>query len=85
MSANCQSKVMEIVEKALQLDVGILKTDSSSEMVDDWDSLGQLSILVALDKHFEGKISGLSNLIFGGNNFSIPVPSNFVLGIIKKD
>ena len=47
MSANCQSKVMEIVEKALQLDVGILKTDSSSEMVDDWDSLGQLSILVA--------------------------------------
>ena len=62
MSANCQSKVMEIVEKALQLDVGILKTDSSSEMVDDWDSLGQLSILVALDKHFEGKISGLSKI-----------------------
>ncbi len=62
MSKNCQSTVMEIIEKALELKPGILKEDSDSERVEDWDSLGQLSILVALDKHFEGRISSLSEI-----------------------
>jgi len=53
---------MEIIEKALELKPGILKEDSDSERVEDWDSLGQLSILVALDKHFEGRISSLSEI-----------------------
>ena len=56
MSKKCQSTVMEIIEKALELKPGILKEDSDSERMEDWDSLGQLSILVALDKHFKGKI-----------------------------
>ena len=62
MSKNCQSTVMEIIEKALELKPGILKEDSDSERMEDWDSLGQLSILVALDKHFEGRISSLSEI-----------------------
>jgi len=62
MSKNCQSTVMEIIEKALELKPGILKEDSDSERMEDWDSLGQLSILVALDKHFKGKISSLSEI-----------------------
>ena len=59
---NYQSSVIEIIEKALLLESGILKEDSDSENAEGWDSLGQLSILVALDKHFEGKISSIPEM-----------------------
>ena len=78
MSKNCQSTVMEIIEKALELKPGILKEDSDSEGVEGWDSLGQLSILVALDKHFEGKISSLSEIADANS-----VPR--ILTILKKN
>ena len=78
MSKNCQSTVMEIIEKALELKPGILKEDSDSERVEDWDSLGQLSILVALDKHFEGKISSLSEIADANS-----VPK--ILTVLKKN
>ena len=45
---NYQSSVIEIIEKALLLESGILKEDSDSENTEGWDSLGQLSILVDL-------------------------------------
>ena len=62
MSAAYQSEIMQIIEKALELGPGILTEDSDSEKTEGWDSLGQLSILVALDKHFEGKISSISEM-----------------------
>jgi acyl carrier protein len=62
MLKNCQSTVMEIIEIALELKPGVLKENSSSEKMDEWDSLGQLSILVALDKYFKGQISGISEM-----------------------
>ena len=78
MSENCQSEIMEIIEKALQLNAGVLKTDSSAEMMDDWDSLGQLSILVALDKYFEGRISSISAMAEANS-----VPK--ILAILKEN
>ena len=78
MSKKCQSSVMEIIEKALELKPGILKEDSDSERMEDWDSLGQLSILVALDKHFEGKISSLSEIADANS-----VPK--ILTVLKKN
>ena len=62
MSEAYQSKIMEIIEEALELESGILKEDSDSERTEGWDSIGQLSILIALDKHFEGKISSISEM-----------------------
>ena len=62
MSETYQTEIIEIIEKALELKPGVLKEDSGSENIEDWDSLGQLSILVALDKHFEGKISSISEM-----------------------
>ncbi|HIL27539.1 MAG TPA: hypothetical protein EYG21_09205 [Nitrospinaceae bacterium] len=62
MSETCQTEIIKIIENALRLSSGVLKEDSSAENVDDWDSLGQLSILVALDKNFKGKISGISKM-----------------------
>jgi len=78
MSEDCQNTVMEIIEKALELKPGILKEDSDSERMEDWDSLGQLSILVALDKHFKGKISSLSEIAEANS-----VPK--ILTILKKN
>jgi acyl carrier protein len=62
MSEDYKSIVMEIIEKSLELKPGILKEESDSESIEDWDSLGQLSILVALDKHFDGRISSISEM-----------------------
>ena len=78
MSKNCQSTVMEIIEKALELKPGILEEDSDSEGIEDWDSLGQLSILVALDKHFKGKISSISEMAEANS-----VPK--IITILKKN
>lgn len=62
MSDSFQTEVMEIIENALELSKGILKDDSSSETIEEWDSLGQLSILVALDKNFDGRVSTISEM-----------------------
>jgi acyl carrier protein len=78
MSKNCQFTVIEIIEKALELKPGTLGEDSDSERIEDWDSLGQLSILVALDKHFKGKISSLSEIAEANS-----VPK--ILTILKKN
>ena len=59
---NCKSIVIEIIEKSLELKSGILTEDSDSENTEEWDSLGQLSILVELDKYFEGKISNIPEM-----------------------
>jgi acyl carrier protein len=56
------AEIIEILEKALELGPGSLNEDSSTENTDAWDSLGQLSILVALDKHFAGKISSITDM-----------------------
>lgn len=62
MSETYQSEILQIIETALELEPGILKEDSCSENTEAWDSLGQLSILVALDKHFDGKLSSISEM-----------------------
>ena len=62
MSETCQTIVMGIIENSLELAPGTLKPDSNSEDIENWDSLGQLTILVALDKNFNGKVSGLSEM-----------------------
>ena len=62
MGKNCQAIVMEIVEGALELDAGVVQASSNSESIAEWDSLGQLSILVALDRRFDGKVAGLSEM-----------------------
>ena len=59
---NDQSTVIKIIEQALLLEPGILNEDSNSENIEEWDSLGQLTILVALDKNFEGKIASISEM-----------------------
>lgn len=62
MSTIFQADVVAVVEKALEMKPGLLNEDTRAEDVDMWDSLGQLSILIALDKLFDGKISPINEM-----------------------
>ena len=41
--------------------------DSSVENVEEWDSLGHLGVLVALDKAFDGKIGSIKEMATAGS------------------
>ena len=62
MSKISQSDVFAVVEKALEMKSGVLNESTRAEEVEMWDSMGQLSILVALDKLFEGKIANINEM-----------------------
>lgn len=62
MSKISQSDVIAIIEKALEMKPNSLGENTRAEEVDNWDSLGQLSILVALDKFFDGKIANITEM-----------------------
>ena len=57
-----QSDVIAVIEKALEMKPGLLGESTRAEEVAKWDSLGLLSILVALDKLFEGKIANITEM-----------------------
>ena len=54
--------ILETIQKALDAPVGSITIKSTSENTELWDSLGHLSILVALDKIYDGKISEINEL-----------------------
>lgn len=62
MSKISQPDVIAVVEKALEIKPGLLSENTRAEEVDMWDSVGQLSILVALDKLFDGKIANINEM-----------------------
>jgi acyl carrier protein len=62
MSKKSPAEVIAVVEKALEMKPGILSENTRAEEVEMWDSVGQLSILVALDKLFDGKIASINEM-----------------------
>ncbi|WP_018294059.1 hypothetical protein [Mariprofundus ferrooxydans] len=62
MSNITQSDVISALENALEMEAGALDETTSAETVEMWDSLGQLNILVALDKLFDGKIANITEM-----------------------
>jgi len=62
MSKISQSDVIAVIENALEIQPGTLTSSTRAEEVESWDSLGQLSILVALDKLYDGKIASISDM-----------------------
>lgn len=62
MSKISQFEVIAVVEKALEMKLGQLKENTRAEEIENWDSLGQLNILVALDKLFDGKIASINEM-----------------------
>ena len=60
MSKITQTEVIVVIENALEIKNGQLGENTRAEEIASWDSLGQLSILVALDKLFDGKIANIT-------------------------
>ena len=64
-----QSEILKIISKALDDGSGSeisITTEDSKATVSEWDSLGHLSILSALDISLDGKISQIPDI----SNFS---------------
>jgi len=56
-----EKDVLRVIQDALNTD-SKLTLDSTSEDVEEWDSLGHLGILAALDKLFGGKTGDIREM-----------------------
>lgn len=52
----------KIISDSLGVEISKINTESSMANIMEWDSLGHLSILNALDSHFDGNLGDLSTL-----------------------
>ena len=59
-----EQDLKKVIAKALNIKIIKITDDLKSNKLEEWDSLGQLSIISALDKKFKGKIdlSKITNL-----------------------
>lgn len=55
-------EVIDVISNALNIENKLVTIDSSSENLEEWDSLSHLSILVALDQWSDGKASKMTDL-----------------------
>lgn len=56
-----QNELFVLVAEALEIDHAAIDCNSSSKNVTEWDSLGQLVILTALQKHSPSMLNGVDN------------------------
>ena len=59
-----EEDLKKIISKALNIKINRITENLNSKTLEEWDSLGQLSIISSLDKKLKGKVnlSKLSNL-----------------------
>jgi acyl carrier protein len=57
-----ENKVIDIISGALHVNNNLITIDSSSENIEEWDSLAHLGVLVALDKWLNGQVGKISGL-----------------------
>ena len=56
------AEVLVAIAKGLDLEAGEVNLESTSETIEDWDSLGHLAVLSALDDATAGRSSELIDL-----------------------
>ena len=52
----------KLIEEALEIDSGLVNENSSMNDIEEWDSLGHLSILLKLDEELGGEAGGIKEL-----------------------
>jgi acyl carrier protein len=62
MSKLTKKEVLEIIQRVLNLNGKSTTLESLASDMERWDSLDHLSILVSLDKIFDGKIAGIKEM-----------------------
>ena len=55
-------EVLRVIEDALDLKAGSVNVNDGVNTLEEWDSLGFLSILSALEKKFGNKVSAIDDL-----------------------
>ena len=55
-------KLVDIFSKALNIPEDRIKEDVNNENLEEWDSLGHLAILTAIDNETKGKASKIETL-----------------------
>ncbi|OGT44934.1 MAG: hypothetical protein A3E82_00680 [Gammaproteobacteria bacterium RIFCSPHIGHO2_12_FULL_38_11] len=62
MGTISEQEVLTVIQKALDLDGQLVTIESSVWNINEWDSLGHLGILTALDKFFDGKVAAIKEM-----------------------
>jgi len=62
MQTDAVSVVTHIVAKALGLPDGRVKVEDTIDTHPEWDSLGHLNILTALERQFGGQVAAIQGL-----------------------
>ena len=57
-----KEEVISTMESALELEKGSLSFDTHMGGIEQWDSLGHLSILSSLDVLFDGLVASITNI-----------------------
>ena len=70
MSAKTEAEIIQIVQKALRTDQ-VVTIASSAVTIPEWDSLGQINIIVALDEALGGGVSELQEMALASSVQSI--------------
>ena len=52
-----EQDLKKIISKALNVKLNKINDETNSNKMEEWDSLGHLSIISSLDKKFKGKIN----------------------------
>ena len=55
-------ELKKIIAEALDVDENLVTNDAEEGKIEEWDSLGQLSILTSLDSKINGDISKITEL-----------------------
>jgi len=59
---NIEREVCGIIENALDLEAGSISIEDSKKTIEQWDSLGVLSILGALEEKYGNEITSINDL-----------------------
>ena len=62
MSKKNVSDILAAIEKVLELAPGSLDLTDTADKNENWDSMGHLGILVALDKLFDGQVASIGEI-----------------------
>ena len=57
-----EEEIIAVIGNALELEETNLTIDSLADDIEEWDSLGHLSMLVALDELFSGRIGDIEEM-----------------------
>ena len=62
-----KDEMLAIIEEALEVPKGTMSEQSEIGQVEEWDSVGHLGMLVALDKALGGAVASLQEMATAGS------------------